>query len=260
MAWLDDDQLHDWRSLMSLVAALPAALDAQLKRDAGVNGFEYHVLAALSEAPDRTLQLSDLAHLSRGSLSRLSHAVTRLERDGWLTRTVVHRRRGRPAGRGPAHRGRLGQDPRDAPGHVREARRLVVDVLSDDELRALGSAARKVARAAGIDLEACDGAGTAPCPPADGRRRRRRRGGRPGRGRARRRPVCRTSSGSPIRSAASCASVLSSACSAGSVGLHQPHDPRVVAEVVVAQLGVAVEAELWITVRENDFTRKSVSR
>lgn len=161
---LDDAQLHDWRSLVSLVVALPSALDAQLKRDAGVNGFEYHVLAALSEAPDRTLQLSDLAHLSRGSLSRLSHAVTRLERDGWLTRTVCT---GDGAGRRvEATLTEAGWEKvlATAPGHVREARRLVVDVLTPDELRALGSAARKVARAAGLDLEACDGSTPAPGP------------------------------------------------------------------------------------------------
>lgn len=158
VAGLDDEQLHDWRSLMSLVAALPSALDAQLKRDAGINAFEYHVLAALSETPDRTLQLSDLAQLSRGSLSRLSHAVSRLERDGWLTRAAC-------TGDGSGRRveARLTEAGwakirETAPGHVREARRLVVDVLSDDELRALGTAARKIARAAGMDLESCDGA------------------------------------------------------------------------------------------------------
>ncbi|WP_392542876.1 MarR family winged helix-turn-helix transcriptional regulator [Oryzobacter telluris] len=154
--WLDDAQLHDWTSLMSLVAALPSALDAQLKRDAGINSFEYHVLASLSEAPDRTLQLSDLAHLSRGSLSRLSHAVTRLEGAGWITRTTCT---GDGARRVEARLTEAGWAKiRDAaPGHVREARRLVVDVLSESELRALGAAARKVARAAGMDLESCDG-------------------------------------------------------------------------------------------------------
>ncbi|MBR7743838.1 MarR family transcriptional regulator [Phycicoccus sp. BSK3Z-2] len=150
--WLDDDELADWRALMALVAALPSALDAQLKRDAGINGFEYHVLAALSEAPDRTLRLSDLAELSRGSLSRLSHAVTRLERSGWITRS-------RCSGDGPARvEARLTDAGWDkiratAPGHVREARRLVVDVLAPAELRSLGAAARRVATAAGADPE-----------------------------------------------------------------------------------------------------------
>ncbi|QIM20228.1 MarR family transcriptional regulator [Phycicoccus sp. HDW14] len=153
--WLDDDQLHDWRSLMSLVTALPSALDAQLKRDSGLNSFEYHVLVALSDAPDATLQLSQLATMSRGSLSRLSHAASRLEADGWITRTVCSGGGGR---RVEARLTDAGWDKlhESAPGHVREARRLVVDVLSPEELKALGVAARKVARAAGMDLESCD--------------------------------------------------------------------------------------------------------
>ncbi|NHA66939.1 winged helix-turn-helix transcriptional regulator [Phycicoccus sp. CMS6Z-2] len=154
--------MREWRSLMALVTRLPSALDAQLKRDAGLNGFEYHVLAALSDAPDHTLPLTDLAGRSRGSLSRLSHAVTRLENAGWLTRE-------RCTGGGPSRvEARLTaagveklQDC--APGHVREVRRLVVDVLTPDELRALGHAARTVVRAAGLDP--ADGDRVGPPPP-----------------------------------------------------------------------------------------------
>ena len=82
--WLTDAQLQDWVALMHLVGTLPAALDAQLKRDAGLNSFEYHLLANLAQAPGRTLVLSDLAAQAQGSLSRLSHAITRLERAGWV--------------------------------------------------------------------------------------------------------------------------------------------------------------------------------
>jgi DNA-binding MarR family transcriptional regulator len=161
--WLDDAQLHDWKSLMSLVSALPSALDAQLKRDAGLNSFEYHVLVALADAPGATLQLSQLATLSRGSLSRMSHAAGRLEADGWITRTVCSGSGGR---RVEARLTEAGWDKlrESAPGHVLEARRLVVDVLTPEELRALGVAARKVAKAAGMDLESCEDEGlSGPC-------------------------------------------------------------------------------------------------
>ena len=39
--------------LMGLLMILPASLDAQLKRDAGLNLFEYHILVELAEAPER---------------------------------------------------------------------------------------------------------------------------------------------------------------------------------------------------------------
>jgi DNA-binding MarR family transcriptional regulator len=65
---------------------LPSEFDAQMQRRTDLNQFEYHVLSYLSEAPDRTLRISDLATLVRGSLSRMSHLITRLERRGWLRR------------------------------------------------------------------------------------------------------------------------------------------------------------------------------
>ena len=36
VAWLSSEQQRDWRALAELLANLPPALDAQLKRDAGI--------------------------------------------------------------------------------------------------------------------------------------------------------------------------------------------------------------------------------
>jgi hypothetical protein len=84
--WLTDDERDAWMPLIGVLIKLPAALDAQLQRDSGLSHFEYMVLSRLSEAPERTLRMSDLAVLANGSLSRLSHVVTRLERRGWVRR------------------------------------------------------------------------------------------------------------------------------------------------------------------------------
>ncbi|MEP7090462.1 MAG: MarR family transcriptional regulator [Nocardioidaceae bacterium] len=48
--------------------------------------FDYLVLAMLSEQPDRTARMSELAGLANGSLSRLSHVARRLEARGYLHR------------------------------------------------------------------------------------------------------------------------------------------------------------------------------
>lgn len=157
--WLSAEQQREWRSLMGLFMDLPPALDAQLKRDAGLNAFEYQVLAALSEAPGRTLVLSDLAALARGSLSRLSHAVTRLERAGWVERRTCTDRAGRHTEARLTPSG-LARIEEAAPGHVRAVRRLVVDVLSPEQLAQLGAAARAItaaARAEGLDQGPGDG-------------------------------------------------------------------------------------------------------
>jgi DNA-binding MarR family transcriptional regulator len=88
-AWLDDLEIDAWRRLAAVLTVLPGELDAQMQRRADLNQFEYHVLSYLSEAPDRTLRISDLATLVRGSLSRISHLIKRLERRGWLRREPV---------------------------------------------------------------------------------------------------------------------------------------------------------------------------
>jgi DNA-binding MarR family transcriptional regulator len=130
---------------MALVVMLPARLDAQLSRDAGLNLFEYHVLVELAEAPERRRAMSELALYAHGSLSRLSHAVSRLEAAGWLQR---HSRRG--AGRRTEVQltdAGVAKLERSAPGHVGEARRLVIDALTDAELAGLGQAARRIVAA-----------------------------------------------------------------------------------------------------------------
>ncbi|MFS0700408.1 MarR family winged helix-turn-helix transcriptional regulator [Cellulomonas sp. 179-A 4D5 NHS] len=144
--WLSAEQQREWRALFGLLMDLPPALDAQLKRDAGLNTFEYQVLAALSEAPARTMVLSDLAALARGSLSRLSHAVTRLERAGWVERRSCTDRAGRHTEARLTDSG-LARLEEVAPGHVRAVRRLVVDVLSAEQLTELAAAARAITAA-----------------------------------------------------------------------------------------------------------------
>lgn len=140
--WLDEQQLVAWASLMGMLSMLPAALDAQLRRDAGINTFEYHVLVQLAEAPGRRLPMSALAFAAQGSPSRLSHAVRRLEDSGWVERITSSEERHRV----DARLTELGWKKlvATAPGHVREARRLVVDPLSPDQLASLGEAARIV--------------------------------------------------------------------------------------------------------------------
>lgn len=153
--WLSDDEQQDWVALVRLVMTLPAALDAQLKRDAGVNSFEYHLLARLSMTPGRALVLSELAEQAQGSLSRLSHAITRLERAGWVERRACNDRGRRVEAR--LTDAGMAKLEAIAPGHVREARRLVVDVLTREQLAALGEAARAITDVvpAGVP-EACE--------------------------------------------------------------------------------------------------------
>ena len=84
--WLNAEEQATWFSLIGTLIRLPAALDAQLRRDAGISHFEYQVLAGLSMTETRTMRMSDIAYFAGSSLSRLSHACGRLEAQGWLAR------------------------------------------------------------------------------------------------------------------------------------------------------------------------------
>jgi DNA-binding MarR family transcriptional regulator len=84
--WLDEQQQRTWRSWLAVTELLPRTLDAQLQRDAGLTHAAYVVLAMLSEAPDRSRRMSDLARVANQSQSRLSHTVARLEGRGWVRR------------------------------------------------------------------------------------------------------------------------------------------------------------------------------
>jgi len=143
--WLNAEERQAWLALVAVVIRLPAALDAELQRDAGISHFEYQVMAALSEAPGRTLRMSMLAKLAEGSLPRLSQVVSRLEKRGWVRRTPD------PAD-GRYTLATLTDEGWDkvaetAPGHVEEVRRLVLNPLTKAQTRQLSAIARRIMRA-----------------------------------------------------------------------------------------------------------------
>jgi DNA-binding MarR family transcriptional regulator len=155
--WLSDDETSAWVALTAVLTALPPAIDAQLKRDVGINFFEYTILSSLSQAPGRAVRMGNLAHLAAGSPSRLSHAVTRLEKHGWVARRVsVDATETRCV---EAVLTDAGWDAvvAAAPEHVREARRLVFDVLSPDQVVQLARIGRQLLTAAAPHLTACLG-------------------------------------------------------------------------------------------------------
>ena len=84
--WLSAEERGAWTALAAVVIKLPGVLDAQLQRDAQLSFFEYMIMAVLSEKEGRSDQMSEIAAATNASLSRLSHAVSRLERAGWIER------------------------------------------------------------------------------------------------------------------------------------------------------------------------------
>ena len=136
---LTADENDAWSQVLALVEYLPGMIEQQLKRDSDLGRFEYGVLLRLSHAEEHSIAMLELSAAAFGSLSRLSHAVTRLEQRGYVTRQrsgakrhVILTSEGRQAVRAAA------------PGHVAEIRARVLDHVPKDRIRDLADLLRPV--------------------------------------------------------------------------------------------------------------------
>lgn len=145
--WLSGTEQAVWRSSLSAVQQLNAAVETQLQRDSGLSHADYEILVRLSDAPERALRMSELADRTLFSRSRLSHAVGRLERAGLVRREpFAGDRRGLCA----VLTERGFQTLADtAPGHVETVRRVLFDQLSTEQIQQLHTIAQAVIAAAG---------------------------------------------------------------------------------------------------------------
>ena len=128
--------------LVALAELLPGALDAQLLRDAGLTHFEYGVLMALGEAPNRTMRMTELASRTNATLPRLSHVARRLEERGLIHRFPCPE--DRRATNATITEAGLQLIADAAPGHVDTVRANVLDALSPEQLQQLYDIAGRV--------------------------------------------------------------------------------------------------------------------
>jgi DNA-binding MarR family transcriptional regulator len=139
--WLDPDEQRTWRAFFGAARLLLDQLDRELQRDADMPHAYYEILVVLSESPGRALRMTELAERTLSSRSRLSHAVARLEGNGWVCR------RGYPGdGRGQVAEltdAGFAALAAAAPGHVEGVRTHLFDQLTADQvaqLRQIGEA------------------------------------------------------------------------------------------------------------------------
>ena len=140
--WLTDTEQAAWVNLVRLMMLLPSALDRQLRDGASIPHAYFGILAGLSAQPGRAMRMTDLARNANTTTSRLSHAVSALEQQGWIERY-------------PSPTDKRGQIARltdagmtllqaAAPGHVAEVRRLVFDHLTADDVDQLRAITAKL--------------------------------------------------------------------------------------------------------------------
>lgn len=143
MKWLTEEEQAAWRAYVHATTLLEDHLDRQLQRDAGMPHMYYALLTTLSDAPTRRMRMTELAQQTKITRSRLSHAVTRLEKNGWI------RREDCPSDR----RGQMavltdeGYEVlvKTAPGHVTAVRSAIFDRLTPEQVQQLGEISRIIA-------------------------------------------------------------------------------------------------------------------
>ena len=134
-----------WRALARAVLVIPRVLDGELLESQGLNLTEYSVLMNLSEQPDRSMRMSELANVVSITVSGLTRVIERLARQGLVERVRAHTdRRGQLAVLTAAGFARL---EKAYPTHLAGVREHVMDHLADLDLVAFADAIANVAAA-----------------------------------------------------------------------------------------------------------------
>jgi DNA-binding MarR family transcriptional regulator len=147
--WLEPEEQEAWLAYVAATTLLEGALDRQLQRDSGMPHAYYRILVILADAPDRSLRMSELAALTQSSQSRLSHAVARLESQGWVRRKpCTDDRRSTFAQLTEEGFAALAAA---APGHVSAVRKHVFDRLSAEQVGQLREICRAMLAGMGVE-------------------------------------------------------------------------------------------------------------
>jgi DNA-binding MarR family transcriptional regulator len=135
--WLDARESHLWRSWLRVHQELTGVLADRINRASGLSAADYAVLVPLSESPDGMLRARELRREILWDRSRLSHHISRMEQRGLVVREeCAEDARGAMVRMTDAGRAAI---EGAAPGHVADARRYFLDLLSSDEIDVLSA-------------------------------------------------------------------------------------------------------------------------
>lgn len=139
--WLSPAEMAAWRTYIETTGDLMRAIEKDLA-PFGLDRGDYQLLAMLSEAPDQRLRMCDLADSLRLTRSGLTRRM-----EGVLKKKLVARVQSEDDGRVAfAHLTPKGFDllKTAAPQHLDSVRRLMIDLLSPAEIKAVASAFKKI--------------------------------------------------------------------------------------------------------------------
>jgi DNA-binding MarR family transcriptional regulator len=86
--WLEADQQASWRGFVVGVTLLLDRLDADLQHAYDLSLTEYEILVRLSERPESSMRMAQLADALAHSRSRVTHTVARMQNAGLVVRST----------------------------------------------------------------------------------------------------------------------------------------------------------------------------
>ena len=137
-----DPQAAAWASYQRMRVRLAGRINRELSRATGLSEADFEILVALTEAPDESVRALALRCGLEWEKSRLSHQLRRMEERGLVMRMdCAEDNRGSVVRITDAGR-KIAADARQ---HYEQAvRRYVLDVLTPEQLAALGTIAETV--------------------------------------------------------------------------------------------------------------------
>lgn len=140
--WLNEQESRAWRGYRRMQDLLDLQITRDLASDTGLSWADYTVLVVLSESPGHRMRQLDLAARTFWSKSRLSHQLSRME-DRGLVRREEQAGNSRAIDAVLTPEG-LGVIESAAPKHLDSVRRHFIDLLTEDQVEAIGDAAETI--------------------------------------------------------------------------------------------------------------------
>lgn len=142
--WLDESEERAWRALQFMHLRLDGELARQLAADSALSYADYLVLVALTDRPNGTMRVFELAETLGWEKSRVSHQVRRMTERGLVAKRKCDSDR-RGAYVAVTRQGRR-ELQAAAPGHLKAVRGFFVDRLTPQQLAWIAEVAEEVLR------------------------------------------------------------------------------------------------------------------
>ena len=139
---LTPPQLENWQTFLESSWALHTRLEDELRADTGLSMNDYHVLVALSQAPERRIRMGELANRLVLSPSRITYQISSMIKRGLVAKEPCpDDKRGFEA---VLTEQGLETLRAAAPAHLSTVRTAFIDLLDDEELAVIGRVFAKI--------------------------------------------------------------------------------------------------------------------